>query len=213
MLKVVLSEEEKETLKRYRYQSSSEESEKALMILLSDEGYSAPVIAQRLHRHAHTVRTWIKRYQEEGIEGLKRHFSPGRPRTMREKVKETLPSLLADSPIAQGYQSEHWTVELMRTHYATKEKLEVSADTIERSLRELGFTYKRPTKRPSKEGPPKEEKVQRLQAMIEEIQLAMKHPDQCEIFSLDESHFSNTPYTSRGWQKKIKPSFRLHAKE
>uniref|UniRef100_UPI00048CA299 helix-turn-helix domain-containing protein n=3 Tax=Desulfogranum japonicum TaxID=231447 RepID=UPI00048CA299 len=87
MLGVSLSKEQENELHSFRKQASSKDSEKALIILLSNDGKTVPEIAQILKRNPHTIRDWLKRYMAKGIKGLNRNFSPGRPPTVRTKIK------------------------------------------------------------------------------------------------------------------------------
>ncbi|MFH1252087.1 MAG: helix-turn-helix domain-containing protein, partial [bacterium] len=66
MIRVILSYEEKMKLIKLREGSISEHSEKALMVLLSNEGKSPQEIGKLLQRNPHTVRDWLKRYKNEG---------------------------------------------------------------------------------------------------------------------------------------------------
>jgi hypothetical protein len=75
-------------------------------------------------------------------------------------------------------------------------------DTIERALKEMDYTYKRSAKGVSEKAPGKEEKKEAITRLIAEIMEFEKQHD-CEIFALDESHFSTEPYLIRGWQKKV----------
>ncbi|HEY2811573.1 MAG TPA: helix-turn-helix domain-containing protein, partial [Rhabdochlamydiaceae bacterium] len=61
MIKIRLNQDQREALKVFRNTRSCL-GERAHYILLSDEGYAVRDIAQRLNRHEHTVRSWIKAY-------------------------------------------------------------------------------------------------------------------------------------------------------
>jgi transposase len=204
MIITVLSNEEKKQLKKYRSFASSENSEKALMVLLNAEGKSPIKIAMQLKRHQHTVRTWLKRYQNNGIKGLDRFYSPGRPNSLREMVKECIIEIIDKTPFEFGYQNGQWTVILMLNYLKTKKGLTTSEDTVERALKDLGYTYKRPSKSVSDKSPSKEEKAREIKNIIDEINELAKEKD-CEIFALDETHFSTEPYIIRGWGKKRWP--------
>jgi transposase len=75
------------------------------MALLSYDGKSVPEIALMLKRNQHTIRDWLKRYRARGINGLSRNFSPGRPNTMRKKIKQYIEWIIGSSPINHGYQN------------------------------------------------------------------------------------------------------------
>ena len=85
MIFVQLTEDKKKELEDFRKQPSSKNSEKSLMVLMSNEKKSPVKIASILKRNPHTVRLWLKRYIETGIEGLQRRYSPGRLRAKRKK--------------------------------------------------------------------------------------------------------------------------------
>ena len=201
MIKIQLSDEQRRELEKLRRQSSSKNSEKALMVLLNAEGKSAPQIAKLLKRHPHTVRNWLKRYKAYGIKGLSRKFSPGRPGEKRKKLMEYMETILSNSPTAYGYQEDVWTVALI-IHAAKKYlNIEVSRDTVIRALKSMGYTYKRPAKTVPATAPSPEEKRSAIRQMVDEIKELIKGKN-CEIYSLDESHFSTQPYLVQGWFKK-----------
>jgi len=204
MIKAKLTKQERIRLEKYRGQSSSENSEKALMVIMSAEGHSPIKIAEALKRNPHTVRKWLKQYGKDRENGLQRQYSPGRPNNARKQVKNTIEQILEKSPLEFGYQESLWTVDLM-VHYLHNQKgFAVSDDTVTRALKEMGYTYKRPGKRVGDNAPTKEEKFEKVQKIIEEIK-ELQNREDCEIFALDESHFSTEPYLVRGWQKKRWP--------
>ncbi len=201
MIRVQLSDNQRKELENFRRQASSKDSEKALMVLLNGERKSAPEIAKMLKRNPHTVRDWIKRYIAYGIQGFNRKFSPGRPKEKRKKIMEYIKSIISDSPFMQGFQENAWTV-LLITHAARRElNIEVSKDTVLRALKEMGYTYKRPAKTVPKTAPSKEEKRAAIRKLVKEIKGGFKRKE-CEIYALDESHFSPEPYLIQGWFKK-----------
>ena len=204
MIFVQLIEDEKTELENFRKQASSKNSEKSLMILMSSEKKSPVKIATLLKRNPHTIRLWLKRYIESGIEGLQRRYSPGRPRTKRDKIAPIIQELLKLSPLDYGYQDRVWTIPLIIHHLKEKHKLTVSEDTVTRYLNESGYSYKRPAKTVSSNAPGKEEKRKAVSKIIAEIH-DLQQTEDCEILALDESHFSNEPYLVRGWQKKRWP--------
>lgn len=204
MIRIDLTEKEKIRLEKYRGQSSSENSEKALMVIMSVEGDSPIKIAEALKRNPHTVRKWLRQYDQEREGGLQRRYSPGRPNKGRKQVQSEIEHILEKSPLEFGYQESLWAVALM-VHYLRDQKgIEASEDTVTRALKEMGYAYKRPGKRVGDNAPTKEEKIEQVQKIIAEIQ-ELQNREDCEVFALDESHFSTEPYLVRGWQKKRWP--------
>jgi transposase len=204
MIRVQLSKRQQKELEKFRCQASSKDAEKALMILMNAEEKSVPQIANLLKRNQHTVRDWLKRYQSYGIQGLQRKYSPGRPKEKREKLMQYIETIISDLPLLQGYQENVWTVPLI-THAAKKKfYMEISKDTVIRALKSMGYTYKRPAKTVPGTAPSPDEKRMAIKRIVGEIKELMKKKE-CEIYALDESHFSTEPYLVQGWFKKRWP--------
>jgi len=201
MLKISLSQSELQELKSIRFRSGDERSEKALIIILLNEGLSVTEISKRLKRNKHTIRKWIKRYQEHNIQGLDRKFSKGAPAIKRTKLKNYLQVIMSESPSNYGYQANCWTIPLIMDYYKKKENAEASEDTVQRALRDLGYSYKKPKKTVPVKAPTKKEKKDRVLDMIRDIKKFVEE-DRANIYFLDETHFSTQPYTVKGWFKK-----------
>ncbi len=71
-LRVILTESEEMTLSELRIASSVpyRVRDRAHMLLLNAEGWTAPVLAEMFKCHEHTVRSTIKRWKNEGLYGL-----------------------------------------------------------------------------------------------------------------------------------------------
>ena len=126
MIQIQLTEEKKKQLEYYRGQASSKNSEKALMAIKSSEGKSPKEIAEILQRNPHTIRKWLKRYQKEGIRGLDRLYSLGRPNHLWNKVKNIIEEILEKSPADFGYQDGLWTVTLIFMYFLCFQPVPIS---------------------------------------------------------------------------------------
>ena len=204
MIRAQMNREQREELERFRGKASSRNSEKALMVLMNDEGKSAERIARELNRNPHSVRHWLKRYLADGVAGLERRYSPGRPRKKREVCKKVILEVLPKSPQEFNYPELVWSIPLLRHYLEAMHKVGVSEDTIIRGLQDLGYSYKRPSKTVAPCAPSPEEKRAAVTAMLDEIKKLIER-EPCEILISDESHFSNEPYLVRGWFKKRWP--------
>ena len=201
MIRVQLKDEERKQLVEYRQRASAENSERALMVLMNYDGASAEKIAETLKRHPHTVRTWLKRYQGDGIAGLTRKYAPGPSDKLRQSVKKELEPIIDRPPSDLGYPLALWSVALMQDYLAKRCDIKASEDTIERSLRDLGYSYHRSAKSTPENAPSKEDKRAVIHSINQKISRLVEKED-CEIFALDESHFSTEPYVVSGWGKK-----------
>lgn len=210
MLQVNLQPQEIDELKKFRRTESSRNAEHALIVLKSSKGLSPPQIAKELELHEHTVRDWIKRYLSNGIEGLKRKFAPGKSGELREKVKKSIVEVVDESPLNHGYSVSIWTTALLVNWLEKVKQIKTSQDTVERALKEEGYHYKRNATTTPEKAPTKKEKKTAINKMLKDIKKEMEDSD-CEIFALDEAHFSNEPYVLSGWQKKLWSKTDTHA--
>lgn len=204
MIKIQLTNKQRLELESFRKQASSKDSEKALMALLSNDGKSVPEIALMLKRNQHTIRDWLKRYSTQGINGLSRNFSPGRPNTMRKKIKQHIKQIIGNSPMEHGYQDSTWSVPLITFEVNKNLDLNASSKTVTRTLKNMGYVYKRPSKTTPGHAPTKKEKQEAIRKMVRDI-LKIIVQKESVIYTLDESHFSTEPLLVRGWFKKRWP--------
>jgi len=209
MIKIKLAQAKRIQLEKFRYQASSRDSEKALMVLMNADGQSVADISSSLRRNPHTVRDWLKRYKAFGLSGLSRKFSPGRPDKKRKKVKERIKKILSNPPEIYGYMDKVWSVPLIAHDVKKNLKISVSNDTVKRALKSMGYTYKRPSKSPPIKAPSREEKAAAINRMINKIKEIAAN-EKTEIFALDESHFSTEPYLVQGWFFKRWPPHDTH---
>jgi len=199
MIRISLTAEEKAALTRLRLDRSSNIGERAHYVLLSDTGQSISEISKHLTRNKHTVRLWLKRYKEEGIEGLQDKKQPGRPARKAPVIELHLVELLNESPQAYGYQEAGWQLNLLRGWFK-KQGLYACDNTLVKSLNKLGFVYKRFSKTMPANAPSPDDKKVHIAKIVERI--SKDTPEDIEILFVDESHCSNQPYVSRGWFKR-----------
>jgi len=106
-------------------------------------GQSAVDVAQTLGCGRSTVELWRRRWQAEGIDGLHEHVHPGGRRRLDAAAEARLTALLEQPPEEAGYHTSGWTAELLQGALA-KEDRPVSLSTLRRTLRRLGWRWKRP---------------------------------------------------------------------
>lgn len=200
MIRISLTQAERERLIRLREGGISEHSEKILMVLLSDQGKSPVEISEQLQRNPHTVRDWLKRYQTNGIAGFQREYSPGRPDNARQSIISVIKEIIEESPSEYGFIANSWTAQLLVDHLKAL-GIDSSIDTVKRALKDLGYTYKRPSKTVPKTAFSREEKRNHMLQLVSRIKAELQQED-CEIFALDETCFSTDPYVNRGWIKR-----------
>ena len=199
MIRIVLDEKSREGLLRLRLGRKSNMGERAYYVLLAASGKSAPEIADYLGRNVITIRLWLRRYLEKGLEGLKSYAPPGRTAKKGPAIKTHLKELLSHSPQAYGYEESGWQINIFRDWLKTQ-GVNACENTIARALDELGYVYKRFSKTTPLNAPSATTKKAKVGEIVQEIQ--QQPLNGIEILFADESHFSNQPYINRGWFKR-----------
>lgn len=202
MIQIILNQKEERKLKEFRRTENTKNAEHALYVLKNSKGMSAPKIAALFETHENTVRKWLNNYITDGIEGLKRKFAHGKKPELRLQIRSCLEEIIELAPEQFGYPVSLWTTALLQDWLLKEKQIKSSQDTIERALKDSGYHYKRSGKAVADKAPSKEEKLQKMSELLEDINNKVKEGN-CEVFALDESHFSNEPYVVSGWQKKL----------
>jgi transposase len=113
-------------------------------IELLAEGRSSEVVAAALGCARSSVYAWAKAWRERGLSGLQEGPRSGRKRSLQGRAEVLLEELLQEgNPQSRGYRSSGWTVPLLKSELA-KSGYVVSERTVRRTLKRLGFRWKRP---------------------------------------------------------------------
>ena len=157
MIRIELPSEQRLILEQARRIRSSNLSERCLAVLLSDRGQRVPAIAETMGRHEHTIRSWLKAYLQDGIEGLKDTPPVGRTNRKEQSALTILQPVLAKHPSDYGYLEAGWSTNLL-LDYLHGQGLEASESTVKRALKRGGWVYKRFAKSVPAHAPNKEKK-------------------------------------------------------
>ena len=206
IVRIALNADDRKRLEDLQINGSGMLRERSLAVLHCAEGRKITWIAQAVNRRPLTVRTWIAQYQKNGIAGLNRAFSPGRPSQRQGELKPRLEEYLTKTPRDYGWHEDLWTVAVIKAQLQKEQKKIFSESTLERLLKDCGYSFKRPRKGVPSTAPGKEEKLARVQKIAEEI-LNLDKDSGVEVVFLAESHFSTEPYVIRGWHRKGEPFF------
>ncbi len=143
MVRLQLTDEQRQELTRASRQAVGRVALRAQMVLLSGRGYSVPQIAKIHDCGTDVVRTWLHRYEQEGVAGLEDELRSGRP------PKDPLAGSIVDAQASQpprnsGLVQSCWTVALLTAFLATRFGLALSCASVRRSLHLEGWRWRRP---------------------------------------------------------------------
>jgi putative transposase len=124
--------------KIYRNEPDTKTKERMLLVLNVVYNNIIPSQAARdLHRSRAWASDWLKRYDEEGIEGLKDRTKSGRPIGMSEEIIYQIKKELKES------NSYGWTTKQVEELIIKKSGIKYHYTHIYRILRKWGFKQKK----------------------------------------------------------------------
>jgi transposase len=122
--------------------AAAREVEWARMILLASNGKRVDAIAEELELSAATVRTWLKRFNRDGLDGLNDLTRSGRPATYNsEQVAEVIAAALSD-PQKLGQPFACWTLDRLETYLNEEKKIEIKRSRIDELLIAEGLRWR-----------------------------------------------------------------------
>jgi putative transposase len=124
--------------KLYRSEHNSNVKERMLLVLNVVYEKQIPAqVARNLHRSRPWTSDWLKRYREEGIEGLKNRTKSGRPPDIPEEIAYKIKSQLSSS-------KEGWTTKQVYDIIVRESGVKYHQIYIYTLLRKWGFKQKVP---------------------------------------------------------------------
>lgn len=141
---IKLSRKEINELEKARKHTKDAHSFRAMTgVLFRCQGQSAEAVAKNLGVCTKQVFMWCKWYKKKGISGLALSKPPGRLPKEGDKAKERLPVLLRGDPQLFGYLKGRWVVRDI-SKQLKKEGINLTFQSVDRILHELGIPLKRP---------------------------------------------------------------------
>ena len=110
IVKLELSRTERKRLEELQVNGSNQMRERSLALLHCAAGKKITWIAEALNRRHLTIRSWIKAFRENGISGLERSYSPGRPSYRQKELLPRLTEYPERSPRDYGWAEDLWSI-------------------------------------------------------------------------------------------------------
>jgi transposase len=115
-----------------------------IILLAAEQEMSAPDIASVVRESDQTVRNWMKRYEAEGIEGLKDAPRPGSPSKVTPEFVAQLLEAVRRRPRSLGLPFSLWTLARLADYMAEQTGIRVTGETVRRYLEEADIVLSRP---------------------------------------------------------------------
>lgn len=113
-------------------------------VLLVAQGMSGPEVARRLDEPVRTVQSWVRRFLDEGLPGLREAERSGRPRRLNETHYERLERVLRSTPAKHGLQGNLWDGKTLAAFIKNEWGIDLGVRQCQRIFRQLGFRLRTP---------------------------------------------------------------------
>ena len=114
---------------------------------LKERGWKQTEIADALGVTEGALSQWMKRAEEEGVEGLRRTPPPGAPPRLSQEERAKLPELLVQGAPAHGFRGEVWTCERVAEVIRKEFGVSYHPAHVSRLLKKLRLSLQKPSRR------------------------------------------------------------------
>lgn len=116
---------------------------RAEAIRLLHEGQTPQAVAGVVGVSVRSLRAWLKRYQQAGLDGLADRPRSGRPRKADSEYVDLLEAILVETPHDMGFDDEAgWTVKLLCDYMERETGITLSSGRMRKLLHRLGYRFK-----------------------------------------------------------------------
>ncbi|GIU70491.1 MAG: IS630 family transposase [Candidatus Woesearchaeota archaeon] len=187
-----LTEEQKDIIKKqHRAIKNKKIADRLKAILLLNDGYTYEQVAHILLLDETTIRNYIKRYREKGIEGLIEDNYQGKIPFLNEEQIQELDEHLS--------QKVYTTIKEIREYIKKRFGIYYSLEGVRKLLHKMGYVYKKTKQIPAKAD---KEKQERFMEKYKFLKASKSEEDQ--IYFVDAVHVIHNSMPSYGWIKKGK---------
>ena len=114
----------------------------ALALILEGQPRASAAAVSGMDRQ--TLRDWVHRYNEQGVDGLQSIRSGGHPASLRPEQMEALKALTVAGPEPATNKVVRWRHADLREEVIRRFSVTVTEDTIGKWLRKMGLTRLQP---------------------------------------------------------------------
>ena len=160
------------------------------------EGLNASQIASQMTQSRSTVRDWLIRLRDRGLDGLWDKPAPNHKPILAGTALIVNGVWLSHSPQAYGFESALWQTSMLSKMILDRLGMDVKPRTIRNTLHRMGLSMRMPREVPSKSAGPEERKafVTKTQEMIDSLS-----KDGYTFFYEDEMTMRLAAAAAKGW--------------
>jgi transposase len=116
--------------------------ERARIIRFAREDLRVPAIARELGVHEQTVRCWLKRFNEQGVEGLEDRPRPGRAPTYTPEEVSAVIAISLTNPRDLGLPFASWTLDRLEAYLNEERGIAMKRSRLDEILLAEGLRWR-----------------------------------------------------------------------
>ena len=183
-------------LDRYRKDPNPEVRFRAHILLLLADGRTWEEVGAWLFCSSRTIDRWVKRFHEEGVEGVAGHKPGRRFRFDPACMAVALYWVINKLPTDFGFLRSRWTCGALALLLWSRHQLDVSPETVRRWLHRGDMVYRRPRPTTGPRDERREEKLAAIRKLLAELP-----PDETVVCE-DEADINTNPEIGRMWMRR-----------
>jgi transposase len=113
-------------------------------VLLVAQGVTCPQVARLLGDAPRTVEYWVRRFEAQGLAGLREGERPGRPKRLSDEQLKLVSGALRLPPRQLGLQGHLWDGKLLSAYVEQEFGVRLGVRQCQRLFRQLGFRLRKP---------------------------------------------------------------------
>lgn len=126
--------------KAYKTENDARLKEKILIVKLHYQGKTQRDISYELEISLGKVNMWIKRYEKEGISGLKNKFRSGRPPKISNTILRSISNRLKAPRSEKGIMRAGWNTKEVKELIEKESNIKYTPRHVRRILKKVGFS-------------------------------------------------------------------------
>ncbi len=146
-----------ELVELYKKEKNSKLKERYHALFLMHEFINCTTVAELIKKSRRTIQTWVKIFNESGLEAIAPNSPPGRPSRLSQDQKEELKLDIMTHPRELNYEFSNWEGKSVAEHIHIKFGVVLTVRAAQKLLHALGFSLQRPKYKFPKADPEKQE--------------------------------------------------------
>jgi len=133
-----------ELVELYKKEKNSKLKERYHALFLMHEFINCTTVAELIKKSRRTIQTWVKIFNESGLEAIAPNSPPGRPSRLSQDQKEELKLDIMTHPRELNYEFSNWEGKSVAEHIHIKFGVVLTVRAAQKLLHALGFSLQRP---------------------------------------------------------------------